>query len=429
MVPIPASITRSRPPVYMRALVLVCVFSAAFVTYLDRIAMGIAAPSIAAELKLTNNQLGYVFAVFAIAYAVFEAPSGWWSDRVGQRRTMTRIVAAWSVFTVATGLATNYPVLLITRAAFGAAEAGAFPTLSRSLVRWFPRAERTRAKGVMWMGARLGGAVSPVLASTLIIALGWRATFGVLGCVGVVWCVLYWLLYRDDPAEHPRISSAELAHINAGRAPNPAAREHTSWGNLLRDRQILALACMYFLSGYGYQFFVTWLPTYLMKEKHVTLGASGGYAAAPLAAGAVACVLGGALADWMSRRSGSVRVGRRAVAIPAYGLAALGFALAPFATSTGGAVLALSAAAAANDLGLSIAWTTCVELGGRHGATAGGIMNTASSLVAVISPVSAAWLLTAFGSFHGLFFIAALMYIGASAMWLIIDPDARSSPS
>ena len=133
--------------------------------------------------------MGFVFSVFALSYGLFEVPMGWLSDLWGQRNTMTRIVACWSAFTALTGLAFSYRALVTVRFCFGAAEAGAFPTLAQALARWFPVHERGRVNGLMWMGARIGGAVSPSLAVLLIGAAGWRATFFLFGLIGVAWCL------------------------------------------------------------------------------------------------------------------------------------------------------------------------------------------------------------------------------------------------
>ena len=141
-----------------RRITLAFAVAAAFVTYLDRICISVAAPSITEGLGLTTAQMGYAFSVFALAYGIFEIPMGWFSDRFGQRGLMARIVAAWSLFTVLTGLARSYAALIAVRFLFGAVQAGAFPTLTRALARWFPPGERGQSTRLMWMSARLGGA-------------------------------------------------------------------------------------------------------------------------------------------------------------------------------------------------------------------------------------------------------------------------------
>src|SRR5262245_42930071 len=106
------------------------------VTYLDRIAIGVLAPSIMKDLHLSQLQMGFVFSAFTLAYALFEIPTAWWADRIGSRRVLTRIVLWWSGFTMLTGTATNYVTLVVVRFLFGAGEAGAWPNAARVFSRW-----------------------------------------------------------------------------------------------------------------------------------------------------------------------------------------------------------------------------------------------------------------------------------------------------
>src|SRR6185436_53170 len=141
----------ARPtPTRSRYAVLLFVYLAAFITYLDRVCLSVAAPAMQADLGISQVEFGWVFTVFYIAYAVFEMPTAWLGDRWGQKRMLVRIVGCWSLFTILTGMTRTFVTTLITRFVFGAAEAGAFPTLSRALSRWFPIHERGRANGVMW---------------------------------------------------------------------------------------------------------------------------------------------------------------------------------------------------------------------------------------------------------------------------------------
>ena len=114
---------------------------------MDRVCISVTAPAILRDLRLSNIQMGFVFSAFTAAYALFEIPTGWWADRIGSRRVLTRIVTWWSIFTGLTGVAWNFPSLLALRALFGAGEAGAWPTVARALSRWFPAQERGTAQG------------------------------------------------------------------------------------------------------------------------------------------------------------------------------------------------------------------------------------------------------------------------------------------
>ena len=121
---------------------------------------------------------------------------------------------------------------------FGAAEAGAFPTLSRALARWFPAVDRGKVNGFMWMGARIGGAVSPPLATMSLLAYGWRLTVFLFGLIGLIWCAVFWFWYRDDPADHRQVNAAELAYIRQDSPTEttsaPARHEKTPWSGCFR---------------------------------------------------------------------------------------------------------------------------------------------------------------------------------------------------
>jgi MFS transporter, ACS family, glucarate transporter len=405
----------------VRYNVMAFVFTAAFITYLDRVCISVAAPLMQADLGLSELQFGWVFTAFYLAYTIFEMPSAWLGDRWGQRRSLVRIVTCWSIFTILTGAVRQFGALLATRFIFGAAEAGAFPTLSRALARWFPLQERSRANGLLWMGARAGGALAPPIAVLLIGAVGWRWSFAVFGSVGILWALIFWFWYRDDPADHPAVGSGELAIIR-GSGPKPGTAERVPWQRLLADRNMLLLFSTYFCSGFGFQFFVTWLPTYLTKEYGLSLTRSGFYSALPLAGGAVGCLLGGVIADFITRRSGSVVWARRTVGCGGFVLGALGYGAAIAVSSRLAAVACLVLASGAHDLTLPVLWATCTDAGGKFGGTSSGFVNFASCISGVTAPLAAAQLAHVFGSFHGVFYVAAALYLIGGTLWLFIDP-------
>jgi ACS family glucarate transporter-like MFS transporter len=409
-------------PTRVRYAVLSLVFAAAFITYLDRVCISVAAPSMQADLGLTQLQFGWVFTAFYIAYGICEMPSAWLGDRWGQRRMLIRIVGCWSIFTILSGAARQFGTLIVTRTIFGAAEAGAFPTLSRALSRWFPAVERSQANGVMWVGARSGGAIAPPIAVLLIGAVGWRWAFAIFGAVGVAWVLVCLFWYRDDPADHPAVNAGELAIIRVGAAPAPKIAQRVPWRRMLTDPNMLRMSFTYFASGFGFQFFVTWLPTYFTKEFGVSLMGSGVYAALPLIAGAVGCFLGGVIADSVTRRTGSILLGRRTVGFSGFMLGALGYFAAISMRSPQAAVACLALASGAHDLTLPVLWATCTDAGGRFGGTSSGLVNLASSLSGVTAPLAAAKLAQMFGSFTAVFYVAAGLYVMAAITWLFIDP-------
>jgi MFS transporter, ACS family, glucarate transporter len=388
-----------------RVLVLLTIIAA--LTYLDRVSISAAAVPIMREFGLSSVRMGYVFSVFALAYALFELPTGWLADRVGARVTLSRIVVCWSAFTLFTGLAWNFGTLMITRFLFGAAEAGAFPTAARALSEWFPVSSRGRVTGILWSGARIGGCMAPPISTLLIVLVGWRWMFAVLGVVGGLAGVAFWRLYRD------RADPTTVSEDNQPRGV---------WKRILMNGSVWALFLMYFASSYGFWFFLTWLPTYLIREHTVSERAAGFYAVLPLAMGSLTCLIGGALADWLIPRTGSIRWSRTIVGCGGFLLTACGFGAATMVHGTAAAMICLTFAAGALDLAVPVAWAACVDVGGRYSGTVSAFMNTAASISAFLSPIVAGWLYDVFGSFKVMFASAAVVYTVGALVWLRIDP-------
>ena len=127
----------------------------AIITYIDRVCISVAGPRIQDFLHIGPREWGWVVGAFAIAYAAFEFPGGWMADRFGPRLVLTRIVLWWSVFTALTGAVSSLPLLLVTRFAFGAGEAGAFPNATAGIAAWFPASERGRMFGILSMAMQI----------------------------------------------------------------------------------------------------------------------------------------------------------------------------------------------------------------------------------------------------------------------------------
>lgn len=144
-------------PTRARYRVIVFAVALAVLAYIDRVAISQAAVPISRDLGLSKSQMGLIFGAFALAYALFEIPSGWMGDRIGPRAVLIRIVLAWSAFTALTGVAWNFAALWVTRFLFGAGEAGCFPNLTKAFSLWIPPSERARAQGIVWAFARWAG--------------------------------------------------------------------------------------------------------------------------------------------------------------------------------------------------------------------------------------------------------------------------------
>jgi MFS family permease len=364
------------------------------ITYLDRVCIASAASSIKDALGLDSvADLNLAFFSFALAYAVFEIPSGWLGDVFGPRNVLLRIVLWWSLFTAITGtiglslggglVLGGLGLLVLVRFLFGMGEAGAYPNITRALHNWFPFPERGTAQGTVWMAGRLMGGLTPLVWLLLVVWLGisWRATFWLFGGLGLVWCLLFALWFRNRPEEHHQVNTAELQLIRAGQT-DEVHLEGVPWMRLLTNGNLWLLCLMYFCAAYGWYFNITYLPDFL-EQQGVDPGSAIGaiYKGGPLWLGAVACVGGGWLTDWFIRRTGNRKWGRRLFGVVGHSVCALCCFACVFTYSSPFLFfVAISLAAFSNDLTMGPAWATCQDIGRRYAAIVAGCMNTVGNL-------------------------------------------------
>jgi MFS family permease len=396
------------------------------ITYLDRVCIAQTAQWMMRDLRLTKQQMGFVFSSFTIAYALFEIPSGAWGDRIGTRLLLTRIVAWWSCFTIATAAAFNYASLLAVRFLFGMGEAGAFPNVSRTFSRWFPATERGTAQGIFFAGAHLGGGLTPLLVTALLGIMPWRIVFVAFGAVGFFWAAAWFRWFRDDPARHPDVTREELKLIETGRAATDSHQlDLPGLGRILSRRNMIALCLMYFTQAYGFYFNITWLPTYLEKARGFSSTELGLLAGLPLILSAVADLAGGLATDRVvsafGLRAGRCGIGFASLLLAGAAMIAGAAVDAPFLSA-----ILIALAGAADSFLLGAAWGTCLDIAGPHAGLVTGTMNTAGQIGAFLSPIILPYLLNDQNRPEDWalpLFVAGGLYLAGALCWMLVDPS------
>ena len=407
-------------PTRARYWVIVFAVTLAIIQYIDRVCISQAAPLISRDLGLNKADMGWVFSAFTLAYALFEIPAGYLGDCIGPRRVLLRIVLWWSFFTVATGWAWNWVSLIVTRFLFGAGEAGAFPNLTKAFHRWLPLRERTRAQGIMWMSARLGGAFTPALVFLCLQGVKWRTAFLLFGLLGVVWVILFARWYRDDPRAVRSVNEAEAALLPA--APPAGETFRAPWRLLFSSRTAWCLYGQYFACSYSFYFFITWFPTYLLEARKFEVGQGSVWAGLPLLLGATGSLVAGWAAPILSRGRGGVRGARRGLGVAgALGGAAL-LLLPTWLSNPYYAVLAIGLVGFCNDIQLPGAWTACMDVGGKSVATLSGAMNMMGNVGGFVSPIVCGYVVKATGNWNLAFYVTACAYLLGAVCWWAMDP-------
>ena len=414
-------IQSSVKPTRARHWVIVFAVTLAVVTYIDRVCISQAAPAMTRDLGLTSVQMGYAFAAFAWAYALFEVPGGWLGDWMGPRKVLMRVVIWWSVFTAATGFVWNQASLVVTRFLFGAGEAGCFPNLTKAFTTWLPSDERVRAQGIMWMSARWGGAFTPLIVVSVLHLVSWRAAFVVFGGLGTIWAVFFFRWFRDNPRDHKSVNQAELALMDG--IDNASGHGNVPWMKFLKSRSVWMLWIQYFCLSWGWYFYITWLPTYLQKGRGQTVEMGALLSALPLFLGGCGCFLCGQILPWVARLTGNVRIARRVMAIIGFTGASGMLVLSSQVNDPIWAMIAMGFSSFSNDLVMPPAWSACMDVGGRYAGTLSGSMNMMGNFSGGLAPVAVGYILHWTGqNWNATLLVSAGIYFLGTLCWLFLDP-------
>jgi sugar phosphate permease len=419
--------TSSRPS-FGRWYILLLISVMYLITYLDRVNISTAAPEISKEFGFDKVTMGVIFSAFVWAYAMFQVPGGWLSDRFGARGVLGSVVAYWSVMTAATAMAFSATSFIVVRFLFGVGEAGAFPGATRAMQLWYPQSERGFVQGITHSASRLGAAIAPPMVVLIMTQIGWRPVFLICGAVGLIWS-LWWLLsYRNLPEQHGLVNRAELESIrglgaNGEVNPPPASQQaDVPWGTLLRSPNMWAIMCAYFTYVYCLWIFLSWLPSYLVEYRHFTLIKVGVFASLPLWAGVVGDTVGGLATDWLLKRTGNPRLARSSVAI--VGLLGCAVFIVPAALTADAyvAVYCLTASMFFLECTIGPSWAVPMDTGGKYSGTVSGMMNMAGNIGGALSPLVFGFLVQ-YGSWQAPFIAAAALLVAGAAVWAFwLDP-------
>jgi sugar phosphate permease len=407
-------------PTHVRHVVLALTVAAYVITYMDRVVISTAVPSIQKEFGFSIVTMGWILGSFQWAYALFQIPGGWFGDRVGPRRALTVIVIWWSLFTSATTLAWNAISMAAVRFLFGMGEAGAFPIATRSLSRWMLPAERGFSQGITHAGSRLGAALTPALVAFIIAGYGWRAPFVCFGMLGLLWAAVWFWYYRDSPAEHKRVNPAERELIQAGLGSGGKVRRSVPWRRILSSPQMWMICAMYFCYAYNVGVYLTWFPKYLSDHRGFSLQKMGLYASLPLLAGTVGDLCGGWVSDILARRMGDIKKARRVVAIIGFLLAAVTIVMASLTPDPLRSVYYSCLAMLGLELTVGVSWAVTIDIGGESAGSVSALMNTFGNTGGATASVLTGYLVQAAG-WNLPFLIVAGLSVVAALLFTKID--------
>lgn len=389
------------------------------VLYIERVNIATVAPSMTADLKLTNVQFGLAVSAFSYPYALIQLLGGWISDRFGTRKTLLFCGLLVSATTILTGFVGGIASLFALRLALGFGEGFAFPSATRAIATWLPASRWGFAQGVTHAAARLGNALTPPLIVGILAFVSWRGAFIALGLLNLVWIVCWLLVARDDPRRHPGMSDADRAALPVAKPRVPVSR--ALWLQLAK--RIAPVTAVDFCYGWTLWVFLTWLPSFFFKNFHLDLAHSALFSAGVLLGGVAGDAVGGVVSDRIYRRTGNLQAARRNVIVTGM-LGAFVFLIPVVLTHDLNTVaICLSLAFFFSELVVAPIWAVPMDIAPDHAGTASGMMNFGFGIAGITSPLVFGALLDWTGSWTAPFCGSIALLLVGAGLTVFMRPD------
>ncbi|MFT4438885.1 MFS transporter [Caballeronia sp. 15715] len=393
-----------------------------FVMTLDRAAMTIAAPTIQKELGLSLVEMSVILTIYFWTYALGQVPAGRLAERHGSRKVLFGTSALWSLMMIVTPLGVGFSWLVGCRALLGGAQSADWSSGILAVKRWFPRNERAKGNSFLLGGLYLGPIISAPLTAWMILQFGWHSVFYVFGAIGLILGIAWWFGYRDVPAQHPLVTAEEATYIAAGQS-EPEAVAKGVFLKCLRHPRFWLFGIQYFLLVLIQSFYTTWLPTYLMRARGLSLKSMGFAASLPWIAVFVAVFVAGIVCDKILKRTQSVWAARAPVAMVGFLVSAIALCLASYAVNIAAVVGFLCLSFAAVGFVQVVVWSAAQDLARDFTGVMSGWTNLWGAASNVAGPVSVAFMVRLTGNWGSALVVIALAAGVGTVLWLFVHPE------
>jgi MFS transporter, ACS family, hexuronate transporter len=395
-------------------------FFATTINYIDRQVLGILATdeNFKNTIGWNEAEYGYVTTAFQAAYALGLLLVGYLMDRIGTRKGFSIAIVFWSIAAMGHSLARSALSFGVARFALGLGEAGNFPAAIKTVAEWFPKKERALATGIFNSGSNVGAIVAPLVVPFIAITYGWQWAFIITGVLGFIW-LIFWLMVYRRPEEHPKLSRAELAHIQSDPA-EPTTR--IPWARLLPHRQTWAFAIGKFLTDPIWWVYLFWLPKFLNTNYGLNITQIGLPLVIIYVAADVGSIGGGWLSSTLIKRGWTVNKARK-VTMLICALSVVPIMFAATASNLWVAVTLISLAAAAHQGWSANIFTIASDMFPRRAVgSVVGIGGMAGSIGGMLIATTVGLILHYTGSYLPIFIIAGSAYLVALLVIHLLAP-------
>lgn len=399
----------------------------AIINYLTRSTLAVAAPTLLQDLHISAREYSWIVSTFQFAI-MLQPVCGYVLDTLGLKVGLAIFATAWSIISMAHGLATNWQTFAVLRGLLGFAEGSANPAGMKATAEWFPARERGYAGGVYNIGASAGSMLAPPLVAWAILAYNWQMAFVITGSFGLVWVVL-WLLFYQSPDRHPALSDEERRHIASGQETHLRDDgQRPSISRIARQRNFWGIALPRFLADPTWGTLTFWVPLYLSQVRGFDLKQIALFAWMPFLAADAGCLFGGVIVGALQKRGVSLIDARKWAftvgAVLMMGMAFVGVVESPYA-----AIALLSLGGFAHQTLSVTVITMSSDLFKRSEvATVAGMAGTFGNFGLLIFTMLIGGLVATIGYTPFFVGLAVLDLVGAAVLWTVVrDPAIARS--
>jgi MFS transporter, ACS family, hexuronate transporter len=394
------------------------------INYLTRSTLAVSAPTLKETLHITEREYSWVLTAFQ-ATIMLQPVAGYVLDVIGLRIGFAIFAVAWSLITMAHGLAHTWRGFAWLRGALGFAEGCANPAGMKATAEWFPAQERGFAGGLFNIGASVGSMLAPPLVVWSILHYNWQAAFVITGGIGFVWVALWLWLYRS-PAKHPALSDAERAHIAAGQERHLSSDARPSVGKILAQRNFWGIALPRFLADPTWSTLTFWLPLYLTTVRHFDLKQIALFAWLPFLAADLGCMFGPAVTAALQKYAGANLINARRGTFTLGALMMIGVAFAGFVASPYAAIALICLGGFAHQTLSVTVITMASDLFKRSEvATVAGLAGTCGNAGVTLFNLLIGALVVTIGYTPFFIGLSVLDLVGAVLLWSLVRDKMR----
>lgn len=402
-----------------RWAIVALLFFATTINYIDRQIIGILKPTLAKELHWDEIDYSNIVLSFQFAYAIGLLLVGRMMDWLGTKKGFSLAIIFWSIAAMTHALAKSVTGFAAARFALGLGEAGNFPAAIKTVAEWFPKKERAFATGIFNAGSNVGAVIAPIIVPWITITYGWQEAFIITGAIGFLWLGFWWLLYYH-PNEHPKVTKAELAHIQSD-PEEPTTK--IPWRSLFPHRQTWAFAIGKFMTDPIWWLYLFWVPDFLNKNHGITLLSVGLPLVVIYLVADVGSIGGGWLSSHFIKKGWTINKSRK-TAMLICAIAVVPIVFASMTSNLWVAVGLVSIAAAAHQGWSANIFTIASDMFPRRAVgSVVGIGGMAGALGGMVVAKAVGYILEWTGSYFLIFVIAGSMYLIALLIIHLLVPN------